>query len=360
MYRQAVPLLGSYQAWRDAALRFLGAGIRPADILWAEESDDPGLFGETLDTGAPPPAIKVPPAFIDTARLAICHSSPERFGLLYGLLWRLRSEQGLIEDHSDPQVAALRDFAKAVSRDSHKMKAFVRFQEIEAEEGASRRRFAAWFEPSHHVTELTAPFFMRRFADMDWVIATPDVTARFIGGELALERTALRPQAGNDNTEELWRTYYASIFNPARLKIKAMTAEMPKKYWKNLPEAALIPGLIAEAASRAEEMRAAAPTIPERRIPKPEAVSSDLAPPQSLDALRAEASTCERCRLCRMATQTVFGEGPVYARVMLVGEQPGDREDLEGRPFVGPPGSFSTRRWPRRPSTARRSISPMR
>ena len=57
-----------------------------------------------------------------------------------------------------------------------------------------------------------------------------------------------------------------------------------------------------------------------------------------LDALRAEAASCTRCDLYANATQTVFGEGPASADVMLVGEQPGDKEDLAGEPFVGPAG----------------------
>jgi uracil-DNA glycosylase len=58
----------------------------------------------------------------------------------------------------------------------------------------------------------------------------------------------------------------------------------------------------------------------------------------TLPKLRLAASGCTACELHRLGTQTVFGEGPARARVMLVGEQPGDREDLEGHPFVGPAG----------------------
>lgn len=58
----------------------------------------------------------------------------------------------------------------------------------------------------------------------------------------------------------------------------------------------------------------------------------------SLASLRQEASGCQRCPLYRQATQTVFGEGPRRARIMLIGEQPGDQEDRLGRPFVGPAG----------------------
>lgn len=63
----------------------------------------------------------------------------------------------------------------------------------------------------------------------------------------------------------------------------------------------------------------------------------------SLRRLREEAADCRACPLWRNATQTVFGEGLKRARVMLVGEQPGDREDLEGRPFVGPAGGLLDR-----------------
>jgi len=63
----------------------------------------------------------------------------------------------------------------------------------------------------------------------------------------------------------------------------------------------------------------------------------------SLEQLRSLAAGCQACDLHRNATQTVFGEGSVGARVMLVGEQPGDREDLEGEPFVGPAGALLDR-----------------
>jgi DNA polymerase len=64
---------------------------------------------------------------------------------------------------------------------------------------------------------------------------------------------------------------------------------------------------------------------------------------ESLQALRREAAGCRRCDLYRHATQTVFGEGPQQARIALVGEQPGDAEDLAGHPFVGPAGKLLDR-----------------
>ncbi|MEA2878960.1 MAG: uracil-DNA glycosylase [Hyphomicrobiales bacterium] len=64
---------------------------------------------------------------------------------------------------------------------------------------------------------------------------------------------------------------------------------------------------------------------------------------RSLTAAREDAENCRRCRLYKNATQTVFGEGPAHARLVFVGEQPGDQEDLAGKPFVGPAGQIFDR-----------------
>jgi uracil-DNA glycosylase len=74
-----------------------------------------------------------------------------------------------------------------------------------------------------------------------------------------------------------------------------------------------------------------------------EDASEYLPPRRSLTALRRAAQGCRGCELWREATQTVFGAGPAKAELMLVGEQPGDREDREGKPFVGPAGGLLRR-----------------
>jgi uracil-DNA glycosylase len=66
--------------------------------------------------------------------------------------------------------------------------------------------------------------------------------------------------------------------------------------------------------------------------------SEDTAPIPSLEEVRARAKRCQACPLWQVGTQTVFGEGPEQARILMVGEQPGDQEDIAGRPFVGPAG----------------------
>ncbi|MDF1601841.1 UdgX family uracil-DNA binding protein [Mesorhizobium sp. YIM 152430] len=334
-----------FPAWRDAARRLATNDIPPADIVWnVGESDDLFADDASLPEVAPQVALNVPREFIDRAEAVICHSDPARFALLYRILVRLRADPNLLKIASDPDVMKLNEMEKAVRRDIHKMRAFVRFVEIGEGEDA---RYAAWFEPDHFIVERNAPFFVRRFTGMKWAILTPKGTAEWDGESLTIGPPASKADApAADATEDLWLTYFTNIFNPARLKVKAMQAEMPKKYWKNLPEAALIPDLIRGADRAAREMIERMPTLPaphhakvqEKYWSAKEATAAPEAPAGSLDEARRQAEGCRRCPLWRDATQTVFGEGPHDARIVFVGEQPGDREDIAGKPFVGPAG----------------------
>ena len=228
--------------------------------------ETPGLFAEPLPDPAPPNARQptVPKSFPDLARRIVCHADPDRFVFAYRLLFRLQREKTLLEIASDPDILRAGEMEKAVRRDSHKMKAFVRFREIE--DAKIGRHFVAWFEPVHHVVELTAPFFARRFAGHD--LDHPDAGAlgplERRGTGLPARRDARHAPVGDD-MEALWLTYYASIFNPARLKVKAMQAEMPKKYWANMPETALIKPLSPEPRQRRGGCWKPAPTLPSLR-----------------------------------------------------------------------------------------------
>ncbi|MGI2031631.1 UdgX family uracil-DNA binding protein [Rhizobium panacihumi] len=345
---------GDLSEWRDAARRFLIAGIEPQKIDWRLRDGEQGLFddGGCSSSGATVlPVVNgdaaqvcVPPAFLRLAEAVVCHADPGRFALLYRLLFRLRQERHLLEVKSDADVVAAHRMHKSVGRDYHKMTAFVRFKEMPLAAGvAGRRRFLAWFEPDHFIVNRVAPFFQRRFNDMDWIIATPRGSASWDGQTLRTSAEPAQKPDITDETDELWRTYYASIFNPARLKVKMMMTEMPKKYWKNLPEADLIPGLIAGAEAQVLDMgrrQATEPLTFHHRLQEAAArvPAAPAAQAGTIEALRQEARHCNRCDLHCRATQTVFGEGPVDAQVMIVGEQPGDQEDLAGRPFVGPAG----------------------
>ena len=346
---------GDLSEWRDAARRFLAAGLEPRSIDWRLRNEERGLFSAgDYDIAVPKSVpdgstngqtqISVPPAFLRLADSIVCHSDPSRFDLLYRLLFRLKADRNLLEVKTDADVALAHRMQKSIGRDYHKMTAFVRFKEVPLPVGvAGRRRFLAWFEPDHFIVARVAPFFQRRFNDMDWIIATPRGWASWDGQTLLTSTEPAQKPDIFDETDELWRTYYASIFNPARLKVKMMMTEMPKKYWKNLPEAELIPSLIAGAEAKLIDMgrRQATEPLPfhhrlqdaAARVPDAPAAEAG-----TIEALRQEARRCTRCDLYCRATQTVFGEGPIDAEVMIVGEQPGDHEDLAGRPFVGPAG----------------------
>lgn len=331
---------GLPEAWRRAARVAISHRIAPEDIDWTGAG---GLFAEhRLPESPGRHTAHVSQDFLKLVESVIWHSAPERWALLYQALWRLDRRDGDPVSEADPLGRRLSLMAKSVRRDIHKMHAFVRFRELPAD---GRRSFGAWFEPQHNIVEPGSRFFAKRFGDMDWLIATPLLTAQFKNGQLTYHAGGARPDLPNDASEALWATYFANIFNPARIKLDAMRAEMPKKYWKNLPETRLIPDMLKDAKARVARMRAAGATPPR---PGAAAVSTRyraampraIALPESLVAAREAAGQCRRCGLCEAATQTVWGEGSETAGLMIVGEQPGDREDLEGRPFVGPAGQL--------------------
>lgn len=338
-----LPRVGTAEAWRSAARGFLATGTPPEAITWGNTT----LQVELFDDPMPPlsaPSIAVPRSFLEMANKVVWHKDPERFARLYGFLWRLSGAPHLMDDRGDADLATLRRMEKNVRRCQHKMKAFVRFREIGHKDDA-RRSFAAWFEPTHHTVEPTAQFFAKRFGDMDWRILTPDVSAFFEKGNLRFELDYPRPDMPEDASEQLWITYFRNIFNPARVKVRAMQSEMPRKYWKNMPEASAIPALLANAPARARAMAEAMPTLAPRRAAAAQAQQAALSSvwKPSGAALPKALQSCTRCPLHKSATQAVPGEGPEHAALMIVGEQPGDQEDLQGRPFVGPAGQLFDR-----------------
>lgn len=331
---------GDFAEWRDAARALLADGVRPEDVSWRGADEGASLFGDD----APPmsgAAVSLPRELLAMADRAICHRDASVPARLYRIVWRALRDRQLLARRTDPDIDWLSKTDKAIRRDIHKMHAFVRFRRLGEEAG--RERFAAWFEPDHRIVRLTAPFFQRRFYGMDWAIVTPDARAIWHDETLTYGAGGTKDEVpDSDVVEEQWRTYYGAILNPARVKIDAMRAEMPKKYWKNLPEAQDIAPLLAGAAARVERMRETAVSLANpqtdkwrTRVPEALALTDDI---DTLDELARAVGGCTRCPLHCHATQAVVGEGPAAARIMVVGEQPGDREDLEGRPFVGPAG----------------------
>jgi DNA polymerase len=333
------------EGWRTAARRLRLAEVPPDRVVW-RIGDAAGLFD-----GPPPPAAPaqggfgVPKGFAELAGDVIHHRSEDRFDLIYRLLWRLKAWPRLLEVLTDPDVARAFRMQKEVAHAVHKMHAFVRFRRVEA--AGPRETYVAWFEPPHRVIDLGVPFFVRRMANLDFSVLSPDLCAHWNGTDLSFTPGMERPAGPDDDgLEEAWRTYFASVFNPARLNPKAMIQHMPRHYWRNLPEAALIPELVGQASARTTAMVHAAPRTPSARAMRAaaraargEPVDTGIAP-AALEDVAAGVHLCRRCDLWRDATQGVPGEGPRRAKLMLVGEQPGDQEDLAGRAFVGPAGAL--------------------
>jgi len=333
------------ESWREVARGFLQAGIPPELCDWQDaDTAQRSLLGvEPASTPVSAPAaaqFSIPAAFLPLAQKVACHRDGVKWQLLYRLLWRLtHGERHLLNVASDPDVLRLRTMAHQVSRDAHKAKAFMRFRSVtrEVEAEGERENFVAWHCPDHKILPLVAPFFMRRFGIMDWAILTPDQSVSWDGQRLTFGPGVPKSQApSEDAMEEVWRTFYRAIFNPARIKIKMMKQEMPVRYWQTMPETSIIPDMLREAGARVGDMlahqeglsRSAEQFLPETR---------DIA------ALAAAARNCAGCPLHCHAKNTVFGAGHAGARLMIVGEQPGEQEDDAGIPFIGPAGDVLAR-----------------
>lgn len=334
---------GDFESWRDRARQLVAGGTPPQKIIWREEGRTLDLFAPTVPPVSVPGAmrkkVRASRAFLDLAPHAFLHRDPARLDLLYRVLWRLQSKPHLLADETDADVLALRRLARQVRRDIHKMRAFLRFRALPSGDHGDpgqhdlqkEEHFVAWFEPEHRIEAYNARFFVERFANQRWSILTPRLSLHWDGkgprGTLTRGPAASRADApAHDATEELWLAYYRSIFNPARLKVGAMLKEMPRKYWKNLPEAREIRPLIAGARARETAM-----------IETGQSLFAE-ASPEGLEVIAAGIDQCRRCAIGCTATRAVMGEGPRQATLMIVGEQPGDMEDTQRRPFAGPAG----------------------
>jgi uracil-DNA glycosylase len=333
-----------FDGWRKAARRLALNDATPSDVTWTvrgkAELFSASRVNELPD--APHAVFSVSATFVELAKAAILHRNDERFALLYRLLWRLRSHHDLLGATTDPDVVEVNAMARAVYRDIERMHTLVRFREIGREQKA---HYVAWFEPEHYIVEAAAPFFAGRFADMPWSILTPDASAHWDGHAISITAGVDKSEVPTaDRLEEAWRRHTSSIFNPAQLKVM----EMPQAYWRNLPEDSIIRPLLEDAMRMTGgfiKNVASDPQISERRqgTPMADRQAQHTKAHDTIAALRAEAADCRDCPLWKDATQTVFGEGPQTAAIMLVGEQPGDKEDLAGRPFVGPAGQMLDR-----------------
>lgn len=336
--------VSNFVEWREAARALLASGIPPEAVTWAGQGGAADLLvGEALPAAQTVPQAAVPKASIprslmDMLQNAACCRQHDRWAFLYRVLWRWTHGEHDVQSAADIDGARLHQMVKAVRREEHDMHAYIRFRERAPELGDPR--FVAWFEPAHDVLPQVAEHFVARMGKVTWLIATPDASVMWDGVTLHNTGPLVNSAADLvDSGEALWLTYYRSIFNPARLNAQLMQSHIPSRFWKHLPEGAIVPDMVSNAAMGARRT-GQLKDVGSRRgttIPiAPADAQPERAQPTSLDE-------CRRCELWEHATQAVAGVGPAQARIMIVGEQPGDQEDLQGKPFVGPAGQLLER-----------------
>ncbi|HTV02012.1 MAG TPA: UdgX family uracil-DNA binding protein [Luteitalea sp.] len=334
----AVPPPATFSAWLAIVDELLARRLPPQSVSWTDGAAPTDLFAADARSYASLPPLETDtaaaartwaPAFTSEVRAVMRHRDPRRWDLLYRMAWRIAgSEPRLLGNPVDADVRRLREWSQQVRRDVHKMHAFVRFRKVSLPDGEA---YIAWFRPDHLILPAVKRFFVERFNGMHWSILTPDGSLHWDGTTCHDGPPAPRDAApSEDALEELWRTYYGAIFNPARTNLTAMRREMPRRYWDLLPETRDMAALVAAAPERTSAMVQSQSDAGSARPFVPETTS--------LATLREASRACRGCDLYRHATQTVFGEGVRKARIVLVGEQPGDEEDTRGQPFVGPAG----------------------
>ena len=186
-----------FDGWRKAARTLVLNDVKPADVTWSVRGNDPGLFEPPTTRRRwrrhPAPSTSRPNS--STSRNPrSCTAIPNALPCSIACCGGCASNHDLLDVATDPDVAQVSAMAKAVRRDEHKMHAFVRFREIGREPNS---HFVAWFEPEHHIVELAAPFFARRFADMAWSILTPEAL-RALGRPRRLDHAGRAQSRGAD------------------------------------------------------------------------------------------------------------------------------------------------------------------
>jgi uracil-DNA glycosylase len=296
-----------WEGWRTAARALVLAGVEPDEVRWSVRAHADERH--TLPEGSG--SFGVSRSLVTLASLAIQARDPDRFGLLYRLVWRTNAGERVLQTTTDPELRRAQGLAFAVRAEAHRMRTLVRFL---PEPDEDLVRYIGWYEPAHYVLEANAQLIARRFPDVAFSILTPDGSAHWDTSELrfgaGVDRAAVRDDAG---LRRWWQSHHTSLLHDTRVGTAIPEAE-------DLDEA---------------------PRPPDRPPIGP--VVLPMHPDAGLQEATQEAADCHRCHLHEAATQTVFGEGPAHARVLFVGEQPGDQEDIIGRPFVGPAGQIMDR-----------------
>lgn len=245
-----------FDCWREQARQLLAEATAPHAVVW-EDQDNRQLFAAAplAAYAGPSPPVRVPKALLGELKRAARYRMPGRWNLLYRILWRVVNGERQAMLAGDPDGSELQRRIKAVSREAHHLHAFVRFQPLADDEDLD---YVAWHEPAHDILASASMHFAERLGRQRWLIATPRDAVWYDGQQLHYRQPCpldwhLRAQAVRGQGDVLWETYYASIFNPARLNHKVMQGHMPRRFWPGLTEGKLIPLLLSQARAGAQK-----------------------------------------------------------------------------------------------------------
>ncbi|WP_168791292.1 UdgX family uracil-DNA binding protein [Paraburkholderia aromaticivorans] len=352
----------SFAAWRHAARELLRQGVEPERIEWVEcdscdsaGSDSGNANAQDGSATAPVvPTPAIPRELLAWLKTAACFYAPDRWSLLYRILWRWTHGERHVLDPQDADGALLDQRIQSVEHETSDLVALTLFRRRDPSMGPPE--FVGWYEPHHDLLEQAAERFAERMGDSTWMLATPQGAAFWSGMLLRISRPAAAedehaahpcPERQQQNppatqalppgamvgeattsepTEALWLAYYASVFNGA-------PAPVPLRYWRTPPAGPPLPAQLARERSRLGAQRGTV-TVPEMPPLEYSAVTPPLREPTG------PLPTCRRCALWRNAKQAVAGAGPARAAIMVVGEQPGEHENQHGVPFMGPAGQL--------------------
>ena len=209
--------------FREEARALLAHQVPPDDVQWQPSNAQNAEFfadaGSPLDRGrgAPKAASAIVPAsFLRLCEVVVLHHDPDRFALLYRLLWRLVHEPALRNDPIDADMLHAHQMGQAVRRDIHKMKTFAKFREVGAD--GSGTIHMTFYLPAHHILECVAPWFARRMPGQRWVIFTPHGCVESDGEQLHFASGLPRAGApGEEAPPQAWLEAYHRVFGARAL-----------------------------------------------------------------------------------------------------------------------------------------------
>jgi probable DNA metabolism protein len=205
--------------FRSEARQLLAHQVPPDEVQWQLEAPlDPFVDAQSPQASRPKNVARaataiVPASFTRLCEFVVLHRDPERFSLLYRLLWRLVHEPGLRNDPIDADMLQAQHMAHAVRRDIHKMKANLRMRGVRDSDGNELQ--VGCYEPAHHVVEAVAAWFAKRIPAARWAIMTPDRSVRSEGGQLLFGPGIPSSELpGHDGTDAEWLACYERVFAP--------------------------------------------------------------------------------------------------------------------------------------------------